>query len=173
MKKLSLILLTSLAVSVAALANNDIPAVVQQTFVQLYPEAEAPFWEKRHDGIVAIFQDEEGWKKAFFQEDGRWVETRIRMSREELPAGVNNFIRENYREAEISFCGKVYTETGNWYRIESELPDRIVLKTLNEEGVLIEERSIALSFEAAPAPALKASPAELLPRQQIRLLEMK
>ncbi len=173
MKKLSLILLIVLASSVAALANNQIPAAVQQKFTQLYPEIEMPFWETRHDGIVAIFQDEEGLKKAFFQEDGRWVETRIRMGREELPKGVNNFIRENYREAEISFCGKVYTDSGIWYRIESELPGRIVLKELNEDGILIEERTIALSVDIEPAPALKASPTELLPRQQIRLLEVK
>ena len=173
MKKLSLILLTGLAFSVVALAINQIPTAVQQRFAQLYPEAEAPFWEMRSDGIVAIFQDEEGLKKAFFQEDGRWVETRIRMGRGQLPSGVNNFIRENYQEADISFCGKVYTESGAWYRIESELPDRIVLKTLTGEGVLIESRSIYLSLGVEPAPVLKAAPTELLPRKQIQMIKGK
>ena len=173
MKKIRLVLFIALASSMAALANDHIPAAVQQRFVQLYPEIEAPFWEERHDGIVAIFQDEEGLKKAFFQEDGRWVETRIRMGRGQLPSGVNNFMRENYQEAEISFCGKVYTESGNWYRIESELPDRIVLKTLTEEGVLIEESSILFSLGNEPAPVLKAAPTELLPEKQIQMIKGK
>ena len=58
MKKIRLVLFIALASSMAALANDHIPAAVQQRFVQLYPEIEAPFWEERHDGIVAIFQDE-------------------------------------------------------------------------------------------------------------------
>ena len=173
MKKIRLVLFIALASSMAALANDHIPAAVQQRFAQLYPEIKAPFWEERHDGIVAIFQDEEGLKKAFFQEDGRWVETRIRMGRGQLPSGVNKFMMENYREAEISFCGKVYTESGNWYRIESELPDRIVLKTLTEGGVLIEESSIFFSLGNEPAPVLKAAPMELLPRKQIQMIKGK
>ena len=172
MKNSILALLLWAAATSATSANDNIPAAVRESFAQLYPEIEAPFWEERHDGIVAFFQDEEGLKKAFFQEDGSWIETRIRLGRGELPEGVNNFIRENYREAEISFCGKVYTESGAWYRVESELPDRIVLKTLDEEGTLIEERAILLSVGIQPAPA-KAGPAELLPKRQIRLLEAK
>ena len=173
MKKSILALLLWAAATSATSANDNIPAAVRESFAQLYPEIEAPFWEERHDGIVAIFQDEEGLKKAFFQEDGRWVETRIRMGRGQLPSGVNNFMRENYQEAEISFCGKVYTESGAWYRIESELPDRIVLKTLTEGGVLIEESSIFFSLGKEPAPVLKAAPTELLPRKQIQMIKGK
>ena len=171
MKKMSLILFIALASSVAAFANSYIPEAVQQKFAQLYPEIEAPFWEKRHDGIVAIFQDEEGLKKAFFQEDGQWMETRIRMGREQLPAAVNTFIRENYQEAEISFCGKVYTESGAWYRIESELPNKIVLKTLDGNGVLLKEQSILLSTANAPSSSLAPVPTELLPQKPIQLLK--
>ena len=93
------------------------------------------------------------------------------MGREQLPAAVNTFIRENYQEAEISFCGKVYTESGAWYRIESELPNKIVLKTLDGNGVLLKEQSILLSTANAPSSSLAPVPTELLPQKPIQLLK--
>lgn len=148
------------------MANGPIPESVQKTFIQLYPEIESPFWENRHDGIVATFLDNEGLKKAFFQPDGQWVETRIRMSIGQLPAGVSRFIRKNYVDAEITFCGKVYTPKGIWYRVESELPGKVVLKTLDESGALIEEQAIL--FSTAPAPAAEGKPALApLPKKQM------
>ena len=133
------------------LAADTIPKAVLHTFTQLYPDIEAPFWEHRHDGVVAIFNDEEGMKKAFFREDGAWMETRIRIARSELPTGVQRFIREHYHEAEISFYGKVYTANGTWYRVESELPGKVVLKNLDDQGMLMDEQVISFSTAALPA----------------------
>lgn len=162
MKNLWLSLSFFLFSAAALLANGHIPEVVQKTFTQLYPEIENPFWENRHDGIVATFKDKEVLKKAFFKPDGQWIETRIRMGLGLLPTGVENFVRENYQNADISFCGKVYAPGGVWYRVESELPGKVVLKTLDESGKLIEEQillySTAIASDIATTPAVSPLP---------------
>lgn len=132
-----------------ALAFSSIPEAVQNSFSNMYPAVKSPFWEIRPEGIVATFRDEEGLKKAFFSEAGEWMETRIRLGLDQLPHGVQLFIKNNYRDAEISFCGKVNTPQGVRYRVESELPDRVLLKNLDAEGQLIDEHAILFSTAVA------------------------
>lgn len=166
MKKILICILFCLSSLITAYTNNTIPEIVKTMFTQLYPQIEAPFWEDRSDGIVATFMDAEGLKKVFFNEDGRWIETRIYINRAQLPEGVQQFVKENYQAADITFCGKVHSDSGQWYRIESELPDRVVLKTLDESGSLIEEETIFLSTLIETAPAVTAI--KLLPAKQIQ-----
>ena len=142
MKNFLLILFFSISFSATAFANGPVPKVVINSFIQLYPQIECPVWENGQDGIVATFLDIDGIKKAFFEENGRWLETRIQIQKDQLPEEIDQFLQKNYGEANIIFCGKVYSADGEWYRVESELPDRVVLKNLDEEGQLIEEESI-------------------------------
>jgi hypothetical protein len=145
MKKLMLCLTLLVAVQFNLLAATEVPKVVQDAFARLYPQITALDWEHRPEGIVATFVDEEGLKKAFFNVEGYWIETRNRMATNQLPAPVQKFIQNNYSGASISFAGRVYDPNGVWYRVESELSDRVVLKTLNTDGTLIEERTIWFS----------------------------
>lgn len=159
MKKLMLCLTLLMAAQFHLLAATEIPKVVQDAFARLYPHITSLDWEHRPEGIVATFVDEEGLKKAFFNADGYWIETRNRMAQNQLPAPIQTFIQNHYQDASISFAGRVYNPNGVWYRVESELSDRVVLKTLNTDGTLIEERTIWFS---TPLPLSKpAKPANL------------
>ena len=127
--------------SVPLTAQTPEPLVVRKNFETLYPEAAAPVWtHQAHGNLVAIFQHDRGLKKAFFTETGRWLETRLRMTVEHLPEGVQEFIRLNYSGAEITFCGRIYNENGAWFRVESEYSDRLVLINLDWFGELIAEQ---------------------------------
>ena len=145
MKKLILCLTLLVTVQFNLLAATEVPKVVQDAFARLYPQITTLDWEHRPEGIVATFVDEEGLKKAFFNADGHWLETRNRMATDQLPAPIQAFIQRNYQGASISFAGRVYNPNGVWYRVESELSDRVVLKNLNTDGALIEERTIWFS----------------------------
>lgn len=157
MKKLILFMLLLIAAHIGSLAASEVPRSVQDAFARLYPQITTYNWEHRPEGIVATFVDEEGLKKAFFSSDGHWIETRNRMAQDQLPAPVQTFIQRNYQGATISFAGRVYNPNGVWYRVESELSDRVVLKNLDTDGTLIEERtiwfstSLPLSKPAKPA----------------------
>jgi hypothetical protein len=131
-------------------SQEPIPTPVETAFSESFPHIEAPFWEKREGAFSAMFADEEGLKKAFFNESGDWLETRIRQDREALPLGVQKFIDDHYQDAYISYMGVVETPDGLHYRVESELSSQIVIKLLTEAGELQEEKRIALSTVDGP-----------------------
>ena len=152
MKNFLLVIILSIASTVTILASNPIPKVVQKTFTKLYPQVECPLWENRHDGIVAIFQDMDGLKKAFFEENGKWVKTRVQLNKDQLPQGVAEFIQDHYREANITFCGKVYNQSKEWYRVESELSDQVIMKNFDKNGILLDKESLPLNTIHGDAP---------------------
>jgi hypothetical protein len=154
MKNLVFGLLLSLLCAAPLSANPTVPNEVQQAFTQLYPNVETPFWEPRYDGLVAIFRDEEGWKKAFFKMDGEWIETRVRLKQHQLPAPIRSYIEANCAEAAVTFCGKAYTASSHWYRIEAEWPDRIYMTNLDEQGQMLSKDSVKLSKQLEAAPKI-------------------
>jgi hypothetical protein len=123
-------------------AQETIPSQVLDAFSEQEPNVQQPFWEHREGAFVAMFSDEDGLKKIFFNDYGVWLETRTRMSQNELPSGVINFIDQHYSGADITYIGKVKKSNGIAYRVESELASAVVIKLLNEEGKLLEEERI-------------------------------
>lgn len=167
MKNSLFVLVLSLFVLSSITANNGVPLIVRTSFTALYPSIKAPFWEVKNDQVVALFNDQEGMKKVFFQKNGDWMETRHRLSVAQLPTALKDFVEENYATAEITFAGKITSETGSWYRIESEFEDRIVLKDLEASGVLISQEEINFSFQNIVPSRLPNMFPKLLP---IRLI---
>ena len=142
MKQIQIILPAILLLCQPLAGQEQIPESTKYTFQRLYPKADYVYWQDQQDAVVATFLADQGLKKTLFTDSGEWIETRLRMTSEELPAGVQKFIRENYRGAEIVFCGRVYNENGAWFRIESEYADRTVLRMVDWFGDLIIEKEI-------------------------------
>ena len=140
------ILIIVLLASHFQLLIAQVPPPVQERFNLEYPEIEDIFWEQRENQHVAIFTDSEGLKKAFFEADGTWAETRLRVDLDELPPAIKTHLNEHYEDAQVTFCGKVYDEDGVWYRVESEFLNRVTLKTLDQNGYLISAESIPFSL---------------------------
>lgn len=125
--------------------GTNVPEQVRSAFAKEFPNTENVHWEQRNDNFVATFQSEEGLKKVFYQASGAWLETRTRLSLSELPKEVYQFINSNYHDADVTFAGKVERPDGLVFRIESELPDAVIVKLLNENGVVLEEEKITYS----------------------------
>lgn len=133
----------------AVSANDMIPKTVQQKFSGMYPHAQLISWEVLPEGLVATFRDKEGLKKAFYKDTGEWIETRARAGLAQLPQGLNAVLLANHKESEISFITKVYSPRGIRYRVETELPDRILLYLYDSEGRLLESSTLMFSASAA------------------------
>ncbi len=131
----------------SATAYASVPELVEKAFRKDFPEIVNVYWEQRAEVFVAMFQDKEGLKKVFYTPSGNWVETRIRLEMNDLPDGVRRFIQEHYQDAAVTFAGKVLSPNELVYRIESELPDAVVVKLLSETGVLLKEEQIAFSTD--------------------------
>ncbi len=141
MKYLSFVFLTIFLLN-ASFAQRTVPEAARGAFGQLYSSIENPFWEYREGANVAMFSDENGLKKVFFDNNGEWLETRTRMKPTDLPSDVFNYLDIHYQDADVTYAGKVNRPDGTFYRVESELPGVIVVKLLNEQGNLVEQENI-------------------------------
>ncbi len=132
----------------SATLHASVPELVKKAFRKDFPDIENVYWEQRaEEAFVATFRDEEGLKKVFYTSSGNWIETRIRLSLNDLPGGVRRFIQEHYQDAEITFAGRVLRPNELLYRIESELPDSVIVKLLSEAGLLLKEERITFSTD--------------------------
>lgn len=139
-------LLMSLFFSLSLFSQKEISSSALAAFSEREPDVSTAFWEYREGAFVAMFSHLDGLKKMFFNEEGKWLETRTRIDRESLPAGVKLFIDEHYAGADITYIGRVDQPTRTTYRVESELMTSVVIKLLNEQGVLLSENRIDWSF---------------------------
>jgi hypothetical protein len=154
MKKI-IFLFFILFLSLSSFAQKDIPELVKQTFQTMYADAEDSFWDFREGAYVANFQSRTGLTKVFIDPSGNWVETRIRKSLSSLPVKVESFIEQHYKTADITFAGKIIRENEVLYRVESELPDAVVIKLLTKEGVLVKEDRIDFGNVLPSSPGLE------------------
>ena len=140
-------------------AQDEVPMEVRTTFDILNPTVEEVFWEFREGAYVAAFQAPGGFTKAFFDQEGKWLETRIRVSMHLLPEKVTGFIDKHYWNADVTYVGKVLLPGGiKAYRIESELPSEIVIKILDGEGSLLDEQRISFTSLEETTPGLLPLP---------------
>ena len=125
-------------------ANEQIPESVKAAFGKMYPEVPQPdvYWEVQKDGIVAIFNEDGGLKKAFFAENGEWLETRIRLYAGQLPRAIFNYVERTFSDADVTFLAKVLHPDGFFYRIESETYEEVTIDLLDRQGALLETKRI-------------------------------
>ena len=124
---------------------DPVPATVKDTFSKLYPsvdEAEI-FWECNQQGIVATFENQRALTKAFFDAAGTWQESHIRLYLNQMPIAIQQLLKKHLRETDITFMGKVvFPDGSHLFRVESEDFDEVVIKLLDQQGGLVEERHI-------------------------------
>ncbi|MCB9304934.1 MAG: PepSY-like domain-containing protein [Lewinellaceae bacterium] len=126
-------------------ANDEVPQIVKDAFAQLYPEINAPdiYWEYSKDGVIATFQDHGRLTKAYFDESGKWNESRIRLYLDQLPLPIRTLLEKKYRNVDITFMGKVLFPDGSYiFRIESEYYEEVVINLMDKQGVLLQEQRI-------------------------------
>lgn len=142
MKVLALIVF--LFASITVQANDPIPDSVKAAFEQMHPAVNEldVFWEVRKEAIVATFNEDGGLKKAFFAENGQWLETRVRLYASQLPRAVFNHLERSRSNADVTFLAKVLHPGGFLYRIESETFEEVVIELLDRQGALLETRRI-------------------------------
>ncbi|MEZ5043508.1 MAG: PepSY-like domain-containing protein [Saprospiraceae bacterium] len=145
MKNFSFLLMCSFF-SLGLFGQKNTPSAVLEAFQKLEPKVQTPIWEYREGAFVAMFSHVDGLKKVFFNEEGEWLETRTRIAYESLPSGVKRFIDDHYAAANITYIGKVDQHDSTFYRVESELLSSVVIKLLDEQGILLKENRIDWSF---------------------------
>lgn len=146
MKKITCLFI-GLLVSLTSLHTQEgTPKAVLNAFSKLKPEVSQPFWEFREGAFVAMFAHKEGLKKIFFDQEGKWLETRTRLQAPALPKDVKQYVERLYTTRLITYIGKVEQPTRTSYRIETESASTVSINILSKEGILLEEDTIELSL---------------------------
>ena len=142
--RLLVLMLLLLAGTSSVQANDQIPESVKAAFAQMHPGVSEPdvYWEVRKEAIVATFNEDGGLKKAFFAENGEWLETRVRLYTSQLPRAVFNYLERSRSNADVTFLAKVLHPGGFLYRIESETFEEVVIELLDRQGSLLETKRI-------------------------------
>lgn len=150
-------ILLMILMSFSLSAQDMVPESVLAAFQKKVPHAAGVFWEFRENAFVGLYTDLDALKKAFFSSGGEWLETRTRIDMTDLPEGVSRFLKRHYQDADVTYLGRVESPGKQFYRVESELPTSVVIKLLDEQGNLLEERKIDWSYSFS-SPGHGANP---------------
>lgn len=116
---------------------SNVPVMVSNQFSNQYPETNDPVWEKHMNRYVALFQDQQGLKKAYFDLEGKWIETRVFLTGPDLPESILQFLSEKDYLMLVHMVNLVYNEHDTWYRVEFESQQGTRLRFFDKDGHLV------------------------------------
>ncbi len=104
----------------SAKAQDDVPEVVVNRFLELYPAAEAVDWNiDRNNSFEAHFQVKGNKARADFEPNGTWIETEESIKWDELPEAVQRAIKSEYDKDDIVELEHTVSATkGEFYDVE-------------------------------------------------------
>lgn len=116
MKKLSLI--AFILICFSAFAQSGIPANVQNTFKQLYPNAGNVTWSEEQGFYIAAFSNNNTPTKLLIDPKGAVLHTSVKIAPSDLPTVSSSFITANYPGQTVSDA-QLITMKSNFIRYEA------------------------------------------------------
>lgn len=106
------------------LKTDDIPGNVSQSFASEYPSAKVSSWVLEDNQYVALFKDDGSDGKAYFSNDGTWIQTTYAIPTTEVPLSITNYVTSNYPNYEISVCNlREMPKVSTHYYLEVRFPE--------------------------------------------------
>jgi hypothetical protein len=132
--------------------NTASPVVVEgspmQTFLaKRFPNAQEVFWDTLENGYSATFYDGKYDYKAQFDNTGRFQNTTMLIELDALPAPINQFLKEKYKNAEIAIVQLVDNDASKTYHIELQAAADYFILDFDESGKLLKEMKDPLSSD--------------------------
>jgi len=116
MKKLLIVCLIASAFSVVACAQkikeSQVSAAAKSAFEKQYPNTPAS-WEKENDNYEVNFKQNGKSSSAIIKTDGTIIETETDISINELPQGVESYIKDHYKAGKIKEASKIVKANGD------------------------------------------------------------
>ncbi|MCX6230327.1 MAG: PepSY-like domain-containing protein [Bacteroidetes bacterium] len=125
MKKLSILLFCTLFISVLAFsqesATTKVPATVEKAFKAKFPAIPKVKWEKEANTYEAEFMQNNVETSAVFSQDGKWVETEVKIDFNALPVAVQQEITNRFSDYKKNEFNKItHVSKGVYYEVEIE-----------------------------------------------------
>ena len=106
------------------LKTDDVPGDVTQSFSSEYPSAKISSWALENNQYVANFKDDGSNGKAYFKNDGTWLQTTYDIPTSEIPLSISKYVTDNYPNYEISVCKlRELPKVNTHYYLEVRFPE--------------------------------------------------
>ncbi|MCB0596378.1 MAG: PepSY-like domain-containing protein [Lewinellaceae bacterium] len=94
----------------ALFGQFKVPEESKKGFAKKYPDAESARWKSAKDGVYSVEFQHDGQKTtADFDSKGNWVQSEIKVGKEDLPAAVKQTIEKQYADFELDWAKKLST----------------------------------------------------------------
>jgi hypothetical protein len=139
MKKLVLMMVAAMITSLTfaqKLQEKDVPAPVKTAFQKNFPQAKVEKWEKEGINFEAEFELNKSEQSVLFDAQGDIIETEIEIEISELPNGILDYVKKNYKEQSVKEAAKI-TDTKGTLTYEVEIKGMDLL--FDSNGKFIKE----------------------------------
>jgi len=139
MKKLVLMTVAAMITSLTfaqKMQEKDVPAPVKTAFQKNFPQAKVEKWEKEGDNFEAEFELNKSEQSVLFDAQGIIIETEIEIEISQLPNGVLDYVKTNYKGQSVKEAAKI-TDTKGTVTYEAEIKGRDLL--FDSNGKFIKE----------------------------------
>lgn len=139
MKKLVLMMVAAMITSLTfaqKMQEKDVPAPVKTAFQKNFPQAKVEKWEKEGDNFEAEFELNKSEQSVLFDAQGIIIETEIEIEISQLPSGVLDYVKINYKGQSVKEAAKI-TDTKGTVTYEAEIKGMDLL--FDSNGKFIKE----------------------------------
>lgn len=115
MKKLALNAVAAMITSLTfaqKLKEKDIPASVKTAFQKNFLQAKAENWEKEGSNFEAEFEWDNLEQSVLIDAQGNVIETEVEIELNQLPKGVLEFVKANYKGQKVKEAAKITDAKG-------------------------------------------------------------
>jgi hypothetical protein len=139
MKKLALMMVAAMITSLTfaqKLQEKDVPAPVKTAFQKNFPLAKVEKWEKEGVNFEAEFELNKSEQSVLFDAQGDIIETEIEIEISELPYGIVDYVKTNYKGQSVKEAAKI-SDTKGTLTYEAEIKGMDLL--FDSNGKFIKE----------------------------------
>lgn len=139
MRKLALMMVAAMITSLTfaqKLQEKDVPAQVKTAFQKQYPKASDVKWDKEGEKYEASFDLNKVDHSVLFDAQGNLLETEVEIELSQLPKGVLDYIKANYKGQKVKEAAKI-TDAKGTVTYEAEIKGMDLL--FDSNGKFIKE----------------------------------
>jgi len=139
MKKLALMTVAAMITSLTfaqKLQEKDVPGSVKTAFQKNFPQAKVEKWEKEGVNFEAEFELNKSEQSVLFDAQGGIIETEIEIEISELPNGIVDYVKTNYKGQSVKEAAKI-SDTKGTLTYEAEIKGMDLL--FDSNGKFIKE----------------------------------
>lgn len=81
---------------------EDVPQAVKTNFSTEFPNAKVKEWQSAGDKFVVLYKDDGATQKTYLTKAGEVVETKISISKQELPGFINDYLAVEYPSSDVT-----------------------------------------------------------------------